>query len=109
MKAALREACAVSPYPSAEPPQTPTQALGSITPSGAPCPSWSPGGWRKTILVLSPSQTTWAPAGVPGAWGLQGLEGNDFMGAQRQAGGAMEDVFLKDPGRQAHGEGGWAS
>ena len=31
-----------------------------------PCPR----GWRRNILVLSPSQMTWAPPGVP--WGLRG-------------------------------------
>ena len=55
--------------------------------------------------MLSPSQTTRAPPGVP--WGLvaPGSEGNDWLAGRRSHGGCAP----LDPGRQAHGEGAQAS
>ena len=96
-ESSLGETCAVSPYPSAEPPSNlHTSPRLSIT-LRCPVSILVPRGWRKTIPVLSPSQTTWAPAGVLGPAVLQGLRETTLWEPRGQA------------GRQAHGEGGQAS
>lgn len=103
-ESSLGEACAVSPYPSAEPPQTCT-SLGSQSPRRCPVSILVPGGWRKTIPVLSPSQTTWAPW-CPWGLGLQGLRKATLWEPEGQAGGAMEDVFPETLGDRLWGRVG---
>lgn len=94
-ESSLGEACAVSPYPSAEPPQTCTQALGSQSPSGAPCPSWSPGAGGRPSSCLAQVRRHGLPRVSPGAWGLQGLRETTLWEPRGQAGGAMEDGSLR--------------
>ena len=95
-ESSLGEACAVSPYPSAEPPSNlHTSPRLSIT---LRCH------WRKTIPVLSPSQTTWAPAGVLGPAVLQGLRETTLWEPRGQAGGAMEDVLPETLGDRLPGK-----
>ena len=99
-ESSLGEACAVSPYPSAEPPSNlHTCPRLSIT-LRCPVSILVPGGWRKTIPLLSPSQTTWAPPGVPWGLGLQGLRETTGW----QEGGAMEDVLPETLGDRLPGK-----
>ena len=49
-----------------------TQALRSQSPLGVHSGPW---GWRRSIPVLSPSQMTWVPPGIP-----RSLQGSRILG-----------------------------
>ena len=91
----LGEACALSaPLFMADPtPHTCTQALCSQLPSGAPCPSLSPGleeGHPRVQPKSDDMGSSWCPMGPAG---LQGLRETTLWEPSGQAGGAMEDVL----------------
>ena len=76
----------------ADPHHTCTQAVCSQSPSGALCPSWSPG-LEEEHPHDQPSSTQTSPGHPTGPAGLQGLREMTEWEPSGQAGGAMEDVL----------------
>ena len=100
MKAAwMRCVLSLSPLFTADPPLTlahkPSALNHPWVPRVHPCPQ----GWRRSIPVLSPSQTTWAG-------GLQGLRETTICEPSGQAGGALEDVLPETLGDRLPGKEG---
>ena len=85
------------------PPHTCTQALCSQSPSGAPCPSWSPGLEEKHPRA-QPITQHGLPWASHGAWGLQGLREMTGCEPSVQAGGAMEDMLPETLGDRLTGK-----
>ena len=91
----LSEACAVS-LPLClwlTPPHTSHRPSALSHPWGS-CVHRGPWGWRRSIPMISPIQTTQTSPGHPtGPEGLQGLREMTEWEPSGQAGGAMEDVL----------------
>ena len=102
----LGEACALSaPLFMADPtPHTCTQALCSQLPSGAPCPSLSPGLEEEHPLAQPKSDDMGSPGCPMGPAGLQGLRETTLWEPSRQAGEAMEDVLPETLGDRFMGK-----
>ena len=85
-------------------PHTCTQALCSQLPSGAPCPSLSPGleeGHSRAQPKSEDMGSPWCPMGPAG---LQGLRETTLWEPSRQAGEAMEDVLPETLGDRLMGK-----
>ena len=86
------------------PPHTCTQALCSELPSGAPCPSLSPGLEEEHPRAQPKSDDMGSPGCPMGPAGLQGLRETTLWEASGQTGGAMEDVLPETLGDRLMGK-----